>query len=96
MYNINVYRIARNFGGVKHWRFNQNGLLAENKLVNGELVDCWYIVSLKLLSSNLPELSSIDDIRFVRNALLPSATEEEATFHFTKLVQLLLENSFSE
>lgn len=43
-----------------------------------------------LLSSNLPELSSIDDIKYVRDALLPTATQEEATVHFTKYIEASL------
>ena len=32
----------------------------------------------------MPELSSVDDIMYVREALLPDKTDDEATYHFTK------------
>lgn len=37
-----------------------------------------------MLSSGLPEVSSTDDIQYVRDALLPGKTEAEATYAFTK------------
>jgi len=39
-----------------------------------------------MLSSGLPEVSSTDDIQYVRDALLPGKTEAEATYAFTKWV----------
>ncbi|XP_011404735.1 PREDICTED: phosphatidylinositol 4-phosphate 3-kinase C2 domain-containing subunit beta-like [Amphimedon queenslandica] len=43
-----------------------------------------------LLSSNIPELSSVDDIMYVRDALLPNVTDEEATYQFTKNIEASL------
>lgn len=38
----------------------------------------------QMLSSGLPELSSADDILYVRDALLPGRSDAEATYAFTK------------
>ena len=38
----------------------------------------------QMLSCGLPELSSTDDIQYVRDALLPGKTKAEATYAFTK------------
>jgi phosphatidylinositol-4-phosphate 3-kinase len=50
-----------------------------------------FLTSLSLLlSSGIPELSSVDDIMYVRNNLLPNSTDEEATHYFTKNIEASL------
>ena len=39
-----------------------------------------------MLTSGMPELSSSEDVQYVRDALLPGATETEATIAFTRSV----------
>lgn len=44
----------------------------------------------QMLSSGLPELSSADDILYVRDALLPGRSDAEATYAFTKWANLVI------
>jgi len=37
-----------------------------------------------MLTSGMPELSSSEDVQYVRDALLPGATDAEATISFTR------------
>lgn len=39
-----------------------------------------------MLTSGMPELSSSEDVQYVRDALLPGATDSEATISFTRSV----------
>lgn len=39
-----------------------------------------------MLSNNLPEVASADDVQYVRDALMVGRTENEATYAFTKYV----------
>lgn len=39
-----------------------------------------------MLTSGMPELSSSEDVQYVRDALLPEATDIEATIAFTRSV----------
>ncbi len=43
-------------------------------------------ILLQMLSNNMPELASADDIQYVRDALMVGRTENEATYAFTKCV----------
>ncbi len=36
------------------------------------------------MSSGLPEISSLEDVQYVRDALLPGKSDSEATYAFTK------------
>ena len=40
----------------------------------------------QMLTSGMPELSSSEDVQYVRDALLPGATDIEATISFTRSV----------
>ena len=40
----------------------------------------------QILSSGLPEITSLEDVQYVRDALLPGKSEAEATYAFTKYV----------
>lgn len=39
-----------------------------------------------MLTSGMPELSSSEDVQYVRDALLPGVTDTEATIAFTRSV----------
>ena len=41
-----------------------------------------------MLTSGMPELSSSEDVQYVRDALLPGATDTEATIAFTRSVSI--------
>ena len=41
-----------------------------------------------MFTSSMPELSSSEDIQYVHDALLPGATDTEATAAFTRLVSV--------
>ncbi|XP_066278621.1 phosphatidylinositol 4-phosphate 3-kinase C2 domain-containing subunit beta-like [Branchiostoma lanceolatum] len=43
-----------------------------------------------MLSSGIPALSRTEDIQYVHNALKPSASDAEATAHFTRLIEVSL------
>ena len=43
-----------------------------------------------MLTSGMPELSSSEDVQYVRDALLPGATDTEATIAFTRSVCVYL------
>ena len=55
-------------------------------MCNYSVTDDYMYVSIvvQMLSGDLPELSSAEDVQYVRDALLPQASEEEATYIFTK------------
>ena len=40
-----------------------------------------------MLTSGMPELSSSEDVQYVRDAMLPGATDTEATIAFTRSVK---------
>ena len=43
-------------------------------------------LSLQMLSNNMPQLASADDIQYVKDALMSDRTDNEATYAFTKFV----------
>ena len=45
------------------------------------------------MSSGLPEVSSLEDVQYVRDALLPGKSEPEATYAFTKYVHIIIHYS---
>ncbi|XP_016334348.1 phosphatidylinositol 4-phosphate 3-kinase C2 domain-containing subunit beta-like, partial [Sinocyclocheilus anshuiensis] len=40
-----------------------------------------------MLSSGIPELSDVDDLKYVYDALRPHESEADATMHFTRLIE---------
>ena len=43
-----------------------------------------------MLTSGMPELSSTEDLQYVHDALLPGATDTEATNFFTRSVSVYI------
>ena len=48
-----------------------------------------------MLSTGIPELRTVDDIRYIRNALCLGKTEEQALEDFRKKMQEAVKRSFS-
>ena len=48
-----------------------------------------------MLSTGIPELRTIDDIQYIRNALCLGKSEEQALEDFKKKMQEALKHSFS-
>lgn len=45
-----------------------------------------------MLSTGIPELQSESDIQYISQALVLNKTDEEATLHFSKLIEESLES----
>ena len=43
-----------------------------------------------MLTSGMPELSSSEDVQYVRDALMPGITDTEATIAFTRSVDYII------
>ncbi len=43
-----------------------------------------FYVCVQMLSSGIPELSDVDDLKYVYDALRPHESEADATMHFTR------------